>query len=70
LKVYLEIDLEVADLDLLLRLARAERVPLDALVKRALAEYVERAVMRLAQAPSPQTAPSATQTGAREGGGT
>jgi hypothetical protein len=76
LKVYLEIDLEVADLDLLLRLARAEKVPLDALIKRAIAEYVERAVMRLAQqalpapqAPSPQTAPSATQSGAREGGG-
>jgi len=69
LKVYLEIDLEVADLDLILRLARAERVPLDALIKRAIAEYVERAVMRLAQQ-AQQTAPSATQSGAREGGGT
>jgi predicted transcriptional regulator len=70
LKVYVEVDLEVADLDLLLRLARAERMPLDALIKRAIAEYVERAVMRLAQqAPGPQTAPSATQLGAREGGG-
>ena len=76
MKVYVEVDLEVADLDLLLRVARAERMPLDALIKRALAEYVERAVMRLAQqlpAPQPTSpipAPSATQSGAGEGGGT
>jgi len=48
-RVCVEVELEVADLDLLLRLARAERLPLDALIKRAIVEYVDRAIARLSQ---------------------
>lgn len=49
MRVCVEVELEVADLDLLLRLARAERLPLDALIKRAIVEYVDRAIARLSQ---------------------
>jgi len=48
-RVCVEVELEVADLDLLLRLAKAERLPLDALIKRAIVEYVDRAIARLSQ---------------------
>jgi hypothetical protein len=55
-RVCVEVELEVADLDLLLRLARAERLPLDALIKRAIAEYVDRAIARLSQQGAQQDA--------------
>lgn len=64
MRVCVEVELEVADLDLLLRLARAERLPLDALIKRAIVEYVDRAIARLSQQAQQQQ--QAPQQGAQQ----
>jgi len=50
------IDMNEYDIALLLQLARSQRIPLDALIKKALAEYTEKLLT-----PAPQ--PTQTKEG-------
>jgi hypothetical protein len=45
------IDLEVSDVDILLRAARAMNMPLDALVKTAIAAFIARALTPVQSVP-------------------
>ena len=50
MKIEVCIDVELYDLIILIQLARSTKMPLDALIKKAIAEYVEKL---LSQPPAP-----------------